>query len=91
MERATLRNKLSKLKLIQLRSYIQNFDRFLNEYQLLDGDRSTEDNIHAFMSCLPCDKYLQYKTLFQPKTIDEAFYFFRKIADAENTYRKTEG
>ena len=90
VKRAALRTKLGALKFVNLKQYIDDFKRMLCQYQLVGRHRDSEEMIHTFLSTLPCDRYLHYKTQFQPTSMDEEFTYFKKIANAEAHYRSTE-
>ena len=52
----------------------------------MDGERESEDIIDYFIENIPSSRYLAQKTMFDAKSVDEAFDFFKKIADKEASY-----
>ena len=51
----------------------------------MDGERESEDIIYYFIENIASSRYLAQKTI-DAKSIDEAFDFFKKIADKEASY-----
>ena len=74
------------MKCNNLRKYINKFKKLLAQYETVDGERESENIIADFIENIASSRYLAQKTMFDAKNDDEAFDFFRKIADKEAIY-----
>ena len=76
-------SKLSRLKIKNLRLFIDQFDSLPCEFVAVGGDRQNRTVYSIFLLRLP-DKYSTHRSLYQGSTIDETMEDFRLIADKEN-------
>ena len=83
LERINIKQRLSRLKVKNLQTYMIDFKRLLSEYESAGGNRDSEDIVNVFLTNLPNEKYLFYKTTFQGDSIDAAFLYFHTIAEKE--------